>query len=288
MAGSLLDRALGIIELLAAEAHGLKLQDLADRLTIPKSAAHRLLADLIRHGYVRQNSVGTYLLTTKVLSLGYSWLGGSGVADMVQPTLDRLALSTGELVRYAVVDGERLAWIAKAQGARFGLRVDPDQGMEPILYCTATGHAWLATLREEDAIRLVLAQGLGHLAEQGPNAPRSIDALQHQLMQVRERGYALVIDSSAVGTASMAAPVRHPITQRVVGILSIAGPSARLVQERMRQIAPDLLAAATELGIASAESPLPPITDQKPDVGRGSLVLGSGQRRSGGLLPTGT
>ena len=105
MTGSMLDRAFRMIELLATEANGLKLQEIADRLNIPKSAGHRLLADLVRHGYVRQNGSGTYLLTTKVLSLGYSWLGGSGVADMVQPTLDRLAAASGELVRYAVVEG---------------------------------------------------------------------------------------------------------------------------------------------------------------------------------------
>ncbi|MCR3846651.1 helix-turn-helix domain-containing protein, partial [Pseudomonas aeruginosa] len=44
MAGSLIERALGLIELLASDARGLPLQQLADRLDIPKSAAHRMLA----------------------------------------------------------------------------------------------------------------------------------------------------------------------------------------------------------------------------------------------------
>lgn len=45
MAGSLIERALGLLELLASDARGLPLQQLADRLDIPKSAAHRMLAE---------------------------------------------------------------------------------------------------------------------------------------------------------------------------------------------------------------------------------------------------
>ena len=50
-----LDRALAIIELLAAEPVGLPLLGIAERLGIPRSATHRLLAALAEHGYVRQD-----------------------------------------------------------------------------------------------------------------------------------------------------------------------------------------------------------------------------------------
>ncbi|HEY0419236.1 MAG TPA: IclR family transcriptional regulator [Acetobacteraceae bacterium] len=276
MAGTLLDRALGMLELLASEPAGLALQEIANRLDIPKSAAHRLLGELIRHGYVRQNgTAGSYMLTTKLLTLGYGWLGGSGIAELAQPVLDRLAASTGELVRYAVVDGDQLTWVAKAQGARFGLRLDPDQGMEAVLYCTATGHAWLAAQSDEEAMRLVTRQGFGRLQDDGPNAPRTVEALRNRLVLARERGYAWVFESSAPGTAAVAANIVHPVTRNVVGVLSIAGPSARLTEERMYAIAPDLLEAAATLSLGVPEAgaaALPRAAPQSP-IGRGSLHL---------------
>ncbi len=275
MTGSLLDRALRLLELLAGAPHGMALHDIATALGVPKSAAHRLLAELIGHGYARQDKAGTYLLTTRLLSLGYAWLGGFGVADLVQPTLDRLAVATGELARFAVVDAERLTWIAKAQGARFGLRLDPDQGMEAVLYCTATGHAWLATMSEEEAVRLVMAQGFGRLPDHGPNAPRTLDALRNRLVLARERGYAWVSESSAVGTASVAAAVRHPVSGSVMGVVTVSGPSARLSEPRLHELAPLVLHAAEELGIANAESPLPAPQVAAP-IGRGSLGFGRG------------
>ena len=100
MAGSLIERALGLLELLASDARGLPLQQLADRLDIPKSAAHRMLAELIRLGYVRQDDdTSRYRLSTRLAALGFRFLASSGVVDLVQPVLDGLARETGELVR---------------------------------------------------------------------------------------------------------------------------------------------------------------------------------------------
>ena len=71
-----------------------------------------------------------------------------------------MAQQSGELVRLAIVDGEHLTWVAKSQGARKGVRYDPDIGTDERLSCTATGHAWLLTLSDECALDLVSGPGL--------------------------------------------------------------------------------------------------------------------------------
>ncbi|HWV10746.1 MAG TPA: helix-turn-helix domain-containing protein, partial [Pseudomonas sp.] len=115
MAGSQIERALGLLESLADDAAGVPMQTLADRLDIPKSATHRMLAELIRLGYVRQDpQTSRYRLSTKLVALGFRYLASSG-ADAVQPVLDRLAVQSGELVRLGVIEGERQTWIAKSQ-----------------------------------------------------------------------------------------------------------------------------------------------------------------------------
>ena len=50
----ILERTLGILELLSQRGEPLELAAIADQLDIPRSATHRLLADLVRCGYVRQ------------------------------------------------------------------------------------------------------------------------------------------------------------------------------------------------------------------------------------------
>ena len=54
----------------------------------------------------------------------------------------------------------------------------------------------------------------------------------------------------------MAAIIRHPRNQHAIGVLSLAGPSARLGEARMHQLAPRLLEASAELSQASQASEL--------------------------------
>ena len=87
-----LERTLGILEVLCQHGEGMELAAIADQLGIPRSAVHRLLADLMRCGYVRQTREhGEYLLTTKLIAMGLSFLSNSGIVDISQPLLDRLA-----------------------------------------------------------------------------------------------------------------------------------------------------------------------------------------------------
>jgi IclR family acetate operon transcriptional repressor len=256
MAGSQIERVFSVLESLTREPRGLPMQVLAEQLEIPKSAMHRLLAELIRLGYVRQNPDNLrYHLSTKLVAMGFRYLSSSG-ADIVQPVLDRLAQETGELVRLGVIEGERQTWIAKSQGARSGLRYDPDMGRDAPLFYTASGHAWLACLSDAEALSLVERQAVDVPVELGPNAPRSNIELLERLRLAREHGYAWVQESSAVGTSAIAAVVRHPVNGRVVGVLSVAGPSARLPESRLHELAPLLLQFAQELSAASQASEL--------------------------------
>lgn len=256
MAGSQIERVFSVLESLTCDPRGLPMQVLAEQLQIPKSATHRLLAELIRLGYVRQNPDNLrYHLSTKLVAMGFRYLSGSG-ADIVQPVLDRLAQETGELVRLGVIEGQRQTWIAKSQGARSGLRYDPDMGREAPLFYTASGHAWLASMTDAEALALVERQVNDEPLEVGPNAPRSNIELLERLRLARENGYAWVQESSALGTSAIAAVVRHPLDGRVVGVLSVAGPSARLPEQRLHELAGVLLQFTQELSAASQASEL--------------------------------
>lgn len=252
MAG-VMERTLGILELLAREAEGLPLAVISERLEMPRSAAHRLLSDLVRYGYVRQiRELGDYILTTKLTSLGLGFLGEMGIMDAAQPLLDRLADSSGELVRLAIVDGHSLTWVAKAQGARRGLRYDPEMGAVAKLSCSASGLAWLSTMSDEMALERVAEQGFGEVDTYGPNAPATVTALLSALKETRKYGYSINVEMFAPGMNAIAAPVYRP-GQPATGTLSIAGPSIRLTAERMNELGASLLSIADELaGSASA------------------------------------
>jgi DNA-binding IclR family transcriptional regulator len=250
------ERTLAVLEYLATQMEGTPLALISAELDIPRSACHRLLVDLKQCGYVRQlREHGDYVLTTKLVGLGLGFLATSGIVDIAQTMLDRLAETSGELVRLAIVDGDRLTWVAKSQGALKGLRYDPDMGMDTILSCSATGHAWMMTMSDERALELVSRQGFGQPKQYGPKAPTTVQGLLEFVHAARARGYATINPVFAPGMTAMAAPVQRR-NYPAIGVISIAGPAVRLDEKRMKNLGPALLAAAFELAAASNASPL--------------------------------
>ncbi|MFC6673342.1 IclR family transcriptional regulator [Marinobacterium aestuariivivens] len=255
MAASQITRALSVIEQLALEAQGLGLQAIADGVPMPKSSCQRLLNDLIQQGYVAWDAHrDRYQLTTRLAALSQRHLSVNGVDDPAQPHLDQLAEICGDLVRLAVVDGDRLVFAANAQGARSGLRYQAPAGEVPPLFCTATGFAWLAGFSDDDALKLIAAQGPMDPENRGPRAPQSFAEILPLLQLTRERGYSQVIDMSAPGMSAIAAPVTDAAGAKVIGVLAIGGPTARLTETLMNELAPFLQQTARDISAISVLS----------------------------------
>lgn len=244
------ERCLAILELLVDEPQGMPLSVIAQRLALPVSATHRLLSVLVARRHIRQDAVSErYVITLRIASLGLRLLAATKLPDVCQPVLDALAEKTGEFVRLSVVDGKHLTWVAKAQGSRSNIRYDPAAGRDVPLHATAMGKAWLASLPEEEAVRIVLDRGFGGDFI-GPNAVRTIEALRQQLRLTRERGFGLVDEEAEPGISAVAVAVRDSVDPRhpVVGCVSIGGPKYRLSQDHLMAFAPFL--AATAAGLA--------------------------------------
>jgi len=262
------------VELLADHPLGISLSAIAQRLGIPKSATHRLLSGLAADGFVRQLAdTQHYQLTLKLTALGFRFLEGSGLSEVCQPVIERLAASTGELVRIAVVEGDGMTWVAKAQGAHSGLRYDPDMGRHVVLHATAVGKAWLASLPEERALAVVARAGLTTPARFGPRAVRTMAALRSRLRETRRRGYGEAVEEGAPGVAAVAATITAPDGE-VVGTVSVAGPLARLGAERRRELARAAISAAGEL------SALWPIRDYQTRIAGDEPRAARGRKRS--------
>ncbi|SPF80916.1 IclR family transcriptional regulator [Pseudoprimorskyibacter insulae] len=257
---SAVEKALTLLELLVEHPSGMQVSTMARLLDQPVSGVHRQLRELARLGYVRQlRDQGDYALTIRLAALGLGFLGLSGVTDIAQPILDRLASMSGELIRLSVLDDDGLTWVAVAQGATVGLRYDPgrEQGMRVHPASTAGGHALLAAMRDEEVLALVGRTGLKPEGMPATSqAPKSIEDLMNALKATRVRGYSVAVNSYIEGMGAMAVAVRAGGTAdgQVLGCLSIAGPAVRFPEQRMEELAPALFDAAAEIGAAAPAS----------------------------------
>ncbi len=252
MTRSSVDRIFDLLGVLAKAPGGLGLADIARLARIAPATAHRLLADLCARGLVRAGAPGSYALTLDLVVLGFSHLASHGFLDLFQPVLEDLARRCGELVRVAWRDGDRLVFVAEAQGAGPGLRYDANLGRTAVLHAMAVGKCYLASLARDDAVRQVERQGLLGSPSLGPRALKTSAALRLELDRVRRQDYAVAIDEGEAGAASVAVPIRGA-SGDFAGCLAIVGPSARLDRRRLVAWVPQMVEAS---GAIAAVLPL--------------------------------
>lgn len=244
------ERCLAIIELLAEGAQEMPLGEIAERLTLPKSGAHRLLTTLVEVGWAEQNaSTGFYRLSMRLTILGQQFFLATGIPDITQPLLDRLAAQCKEFVRLAVVDSHTLVWVAHAQGATGGLMYQPSLSSNTVpLFATASGKAWLATLPAREALQVLEKNGgLEHADRYGANAVRTMEDLLAEIKKTARRGFGIAVGEAESGVTAVAAAIRADDASPTLGTVSIAGPSARLTERRIAEWAPFVQRTAREL-----------------------------------------
>ena len=107
---------------------------------------------------------------------------------------------------------------------------------------------------DDEGMALVARQGLGSRDEFGPNAPETLAEVLAAVQATRAHGFAISVDTYTAGLSAISAPVRLA-GQPALGVLTVAGPTARFSRERMEALGPELVAFAAQLAAASGASP---------------------------------
>jgi DNA-binding IclR family transcriptional regulator len=111
-------------------------------------------------------------------------------------------------------------------------------------HCTAAGKIHLAFMSDEEINEILPSAQL-----QGFTATTRTDReeFKKELKQVAEQGYAMDDEEMDLGVRCVAAPIRD-YTRRIVGAISVSGPSMRLTDERIKdELIPLALKASEEL-----------------------------------------
>ncbi|WP_328418482.1 IclR family transcriptional regulator [Micromonospora sp. NBC_00389] len=239
---SSVDNALRLL-LMFRDQKRLRLSDVATALNVAHSTAHRLLAMLIHHDFVRQEGdLRTYVTGPALLDLGLSAVRNMDIRTFARPILDDLAVKIEETVHLAQLEGGKIRYLAAAECNR-PLRVADRTGQLMPAHRTATGKAMLADLTPAQLDELFpvsdAATGTGGYSR----AER--EALDAELAQVRELGYATNYRETE-DIISMATVVRDKrgIT---VAALNASAPSNRMSKRRQLTVIRQLHAAAALL-----------------------------------------
>ena len=241
-----LERAFRVLEAIAANQGEASLVTICRALSIPHSTIHRLLASLIKLGYVEQNQTnGHYRLGLKILSLSSVVLQMMDLRRIAYDFLYDLMHESGETANLVVLDGDEVVYIEKVE-SQAAVRYFSLIGRRAPVHATGVGKVLLSEMAQMDIIAILRNKGMPRLTER---TITEIEPFLDELALVRKQGFAYDNEECEVGARCIAAPVRNH-TGRVVAAMSISGPTARLTPERMKELTPVVMKYATKLSFA--------------------------------------
>jgi IclR family KDG regulon transcriptional repressor len=235
--------ALDIVDALVA-APELSLSELARRVGVAKSTAHRTCSVLADRGLVDRTATGGYRLGLRFVEYGHLATARSAVGERGLPLLVELRNALGETVQIGIPAGADVVYVERVEGAR-ALRYSNENSRRSPLHRSSAGKVLAAF--NPAMVTARLQAGLP------PSTGYTIvvpELLLAELARIREREYARSVDETELGMSSIAVPVRAAPDGAVVAAISMVGPTARVVGEHEAHHVGVLQSGARRLGDA--------------------------------------
>jgi len=240
-----LQRGLAILVALGKYEYGVGSSQLARDVELPISSVHRLLKTLIGAGFVNYHQqTHQYELGIKVFELSHRVPVVRSLTEVSVNPLRQLAKETGETSLLAIRDMYEIVYINHTVGWQ-SIQVYGAVGERGPLHCTSMGKVLLAFLPEEE--RDFVLNGLD-LKAYTPHTITDRHQLQQELVQVRERSYALANEEHELQIRAIGVPV-FDHNDQVIAAVTLAGPVFRVKVIDLEGFLPLLQAAAHEIGV---------------------------------------
>jgi DNA-binding IclR family transcriptional regulator len=234
--------AVRLLKAFSEEQVEIGISDLAKRLGVAKSTAHRLAVTLCADGMLEQNpDTGKYRLGIALFRLGSLVRRRMTVSNEARPLLRELREKVNETVHLAVLDGSEIMYVYNLESTQ-AIRMRSDVGVRKPAYCTAEGQVILA-FQPPDVVERIVGEGLTARTPQTVTDPL---ALRKVLEGVRTRGCAIEDEESELGMRCIAAPLRNDVGE-VVAAIGLAGPVSRLSKKALTTFVPHVIETAAAI-----------------------------------------
>ena len=236
--------ALDLLEQFHDDVDELGVTELSKRLKLHKNNVFRLLATLESRNYIEQNRVTeNYRLGLKTLELGQTFIKQMGLLRQSRPVLESLVQQCNETTYVAILKEFHIIYLDVVE-TDLTVRVVPRVGARLPAYCTAAGKVQIAYMTDEELTNYLPAKEMKRFT---PNTITDREELKKHLALVAKQGHAIDNEELDVGVKCVGAPIRD-YTRRIIGAVSISGPSMRFTDARLeKELIPLVIQASEEI-----------------------------------------
>lgn len=235
------EQTVALLELLA-ETKVQTIQALADNLALSRNKVFRIVVTLEKLGIVqREDHGGTYCFGMAALELAQKVLRNSSIINHAHPVMEALARKHGEAVYLTVLEGEEVLFIDMVD-CRLQVKAVPMVGKRFPFFSNAAGKA-IKALESRDLLERFFKRG-----KRRKELP-DFGSFESELDVIRQSGVAIDSGGFGEGIISVAVAVRD-YAGKVVGALTLLGPSFRMLSDRLEnEIIPSLHEGAEMLSM---------------------------------------
>jgi DNA-binding IclR family transcriptional regulator len=226
----------------ANERRPLSAGEIASRLGIPQTSAHRLLATLVSMRWAERKAGRLYKIGPSVLGIGGLALGRSTLIQLARPVLGHIAELSRLDSELAVLVGDAITYVARASGAE-SERGEFRLGVLRPLHCTSAGKLLLALLPDREQSELIKIMSLR------PYTERTIldrKELRTELDLIRSHRFSTDRGEYSEFWRSVAVPVWNS-TGEVIAAMTCGGRPERMTVEHQDWLRQEMTILAEEL-----------------------------------------
>lgn len=239
------DRAVAILDLIAAEPRRLGVSAIARRLDLPKSSVANICGALVETGMLRGHGDG-YSLGHHLAQLGSSYLAGIDHVQLFHESCASLDVARNHTVQLAMLaDGLDVVYLARRDGV-YPVRLASTLGRALPATCTATGKAILAELSAAQLDERLAGSPLPVLTE---HSITSIPELHDVLDEIRESGHALDREEVIEGVICVAVAIPGPDSSGEWMAISATLLTPRATDSVLAEIAAELHVVAQSIAV---------------------------------------
>ncbi|GAB3292821.1 IclR family transcriptional regulator [Parasphingorhabdus pacifica] len=227
-----------ILECFTLEEPELGLQRIIKLTGLPASTCQRLVQNLVHEGFLHKDG-DSYRIGLDLVRWAAPGNYGMDLVKLTGPVLERLRGSAEESAYLQVRDGPHRTIVALSEVRHLVIRRFM-VGMVMPLHVGSAGKVFLAY--DPAAWRDAVRHGL---RREDDNVTVDPEALQEEVSETRERGYAVTFEERSAGAGSISAPV-FGVDGGIVAAIGIGAPSQRFTPETAQRLVPLVVEAAGE------------------------------------------
>jgi len=238
-----LAKGLAIVECFDQRHQRLTVTEAATMTGQTPAAARRSMRTLEAVGYLIYDGK-FFRPTPRFARLAAAYTGADPLPGLATPSLEKLRDEFGESASIAVLDGDEVLFVARAEAPHIvvtGQRV----GGRMAAAHSAAGRVLMRDLDDHELRRVI---------EQGTHGPttgktlRGVAAITAEVRAAADRGYSITDEEVEIGLRAIAVPVADS-TGQLVAAMSMSAPTPRADLTRMvEEFLPALRHAAATLG----------------------------------------